>query len=83
MPAYVVIISLFVLGVLCYLAWLVLDAKPPESSSECLSCRGRGSIPNMRLQIFEDCPTCTPEEAEVSAPAPSPRSRTSPLAERL
>jgi hypothetical protein len=83
MPAWVVIISLAVLSVLWYLADLVARSSPAIVPAECPSCRGRGTVPNMRLQVFEDCPVCTPAEVEVSAPVPSPRSRTSPLAERL
>lgn len=61
---------------------MALAARPDdETSAGCLHCQDRGTVPNVRLQIFENCPQCAPAE-DVPMAKISPRSRASALADR-
>jgi hypothetical protein len=50
---------------------------------ECQACGGQGYKPNVALMILDPCPVCQPAEEHDPAAKVGPRSRRSPLAERL
>jgi hypothetical protein len=72
-------LAFILIGLVCW-GWVV---EHPPVEIACQACNGYGYKPNVALMILEPCAVCQPESESDPAAKVGPRSRRSPLAERL